>query len=124
MAEKRAMEALTDLRRQLDETVAQLLAAGERLDELHALRTSGASWREIVADERRPLVVERITAALHDLGEVGGRFRREEALALQREGVSIKQIGELFGVTRQRASALVHGHPANRRPKIVPGRRR
>jgi hypothetical protein len=114
MGEERTLAALNALRGQLEHTIGQLTAAGERLEQLRAQRLSGRSWHEIVAHEERPLVVERITAALHDLGEVGGRFRREEALALQQEGMSMKRIGELFGVTRQRASAIVHS-PSRRR---------
>jgi hypothetical protein len=108
MGEEGALAALNALRGQLEHTIDELSAAGERLEQLRAQRLSGRSWHEIVVHEERPLVVERITAALHDLGEVGGRFRREEALALHQEGITMKRIGELFGVTRQRASALVH----------------
>lgn len=102
-----ALDALNALGVQLDQTIDELRAAGERLEQLARLRADGRSWSDIVSNEERPLIVETITRALDDLGAFGGRFRREEALALQREDISINQIGRLFGVSRQRISALV-----------------
>jgi hypothetical protein len=102
-----AVQALGDLSAQIRRSVAQLQAADERLAHLAELRAAGRSWFDIVSNEDRPLVVETITQVLEELGETGGRFRREEALALQREHVSTYRIGELFGVTRQRISALL-----------------
>jgi hypothetical protein len=102
-----AVESLELLGEQLDRTLAELQAARERVDQLLELRTAGHTWHEIVAAESRPLVVETVTRALDDLGTVGGRFRRDEAVALQRENVSITRIGKLFGVSRQRVSAIL-----------------
>lgn len=106
-----AMQALEELRGQLARTVGELRTAAERVEQLTRLRAAGRSWFEIVSAEDRPLIVETITHALDDLGAVGGRFRREEALALQREQVSINRISRLFGVSRQRVSALVRERP-------------
>jgi hypothetical protein len=104
-----AEQALDELRAQIRQSIVQLQAADERLGHLAELRDEGRSWFEIVSNEDRPLVVETITRVLEELGEIGSRFRREEALALQRENVSTYRIGQLFGVTRQRISALVRG---------------
>ena len=41
------------------------------------------------------------------LARAGSTFRREQAYALQGERVSINRIAALFGVTRQRISALL-----------------
>jgi hypothetical protein len=106
-----AVHALRDLVDQLERTVAELRSAAERADQLVEQRAAGRSWYEIVSAEQRPLIVETITRALDDLGEVGSRFRREEALALRREQLSITRISELFGVSRQRVSALVQERP-------------
>lgn len=105
--EDAAMRALDELRTQLDRTIDELRAAGERLDELARLRIAGRSWLEIVSNEDRPLVVETVSRALDDLGAVGGQFRRAEARALIEEQVSMNKVGNLFGVSRQRISALV-----------------
>lgn len=102
-----ALSALRALGEQLDRTMAELSQARERVAELERLRAGGASWHAIVEREDRPLIVEALARALDDLGAVGGRFRREEARALQREQVSITRIGKLFGVSRQRVSAIL-----------------
>jgi hypothetical protein len=60
-----------------------------------------------VSAESRPLIVERITQALESLTTKGSQWRRERACAWLAEGVSINRIAALFGVTRQRISALV-----------------
>jgi hypothetical protein len=105
------VDALDDLRRCLEASMTELTAASERVAELQELRAAGNPWADIVIAEERPLVVERITHVLDELGEAGGRFRRAEALALQQEGVSLNRIGQLFGVSRQRASVLVREKP-------------
>jgi transposase len=104
-----AVKALLELKAGLDRTITALSAASDRADELIERRERGVSWYEIVSTEEPPLVIETITQVLDDLGELGSRFRREEALALQRENVSITKIGELFRVSRQRVSTLLQG---------------
>jgi hypothetical protein len=111
-----AVRALVELRTALERTTADLAAAAERADELIQLRRSGWSWYDIVSAEERPLVIETITRVLEELGELGSQFRREEALALQREQVNITRIGGLFRVSRQRVSALLQDRPT--RPPI------
>ena len=106
-----ADQALDQLERQLGRTIEGLRAAAERVHELQDLRAQGRTWYDIVANEDRPLIVELISCAIDDLGAVGGRFRREQALALRREEVTISRIGQLFGVSRQRASVLVRRRP-------------
>ena len=41
------------------------------------------------------------------LVDAGSRLRRAEARALHVEGMTMEQIADLFGVTRQRVSALL-----------------
>jgi predicted transcriptional regulator len=41
------------------------------------------------------------------LARAGGQWRRTQAQALHDESVSINRIAELYGVTRQRVSALL-----------------
>lgn len=101
-----ALDALLD---ELAVCVESLRGALERAEELRAQRAQGLAWSAVVADESRPLVVERISAALGALNTTGGRFRRDQARALHDDGLSINRIAALFGVTRQRASVLVRG---------------
>ena len=103
-------DALAALGAQLEASIADLESARERVRELQALRARGLGWREIVPLEKRPLIVETVTRALDGLGAVGGRFRREEAVALHAEGESITGIGRLFGVSRQRVSSYLSEH--------------
>ena len=107
------VRAIEELSAQIRRSIVDLQTADERLTHLAELRARGQSWLDIVSNESRPLVVETITHVLENLGETGGRFRREEALALQRENVSTYRIGQLFGVSRQRISALVRGRDSS-----------
>lgn len=71
-------------------------------------RRAGAPYSEIVEEaEQSPLIVEVLSAHIDDLIHASARFRRAEAAALHLEGLTMDQIAELFGVTRQRVSTLV-----------------
>jgi hypothetical protein len=112
--EDSADQALDQLSRRLDRTIEGLRAAAERVHQLQQLRAQGRTWYDIVANEDHPLIIEMISYTIDDLGAVGARFRREQALALRREDVTISRIGQLFGVSRQRASVLVRPRPKRR----------
>jgi transposase len=109
----KAREALGELAGVLRENATVLAEAADRADELAEKRDSGLSYREIVPAERRPLIVETISSVMASLTRVGSRWRREEARALHDEGMSMDKIAALFGVTRQRVSALLrNGSPS------------
>ncbi|TYP87833.1 hypothetical protein [Blastococcus xanthinilyticus] len=103
-AARQALERLVDC---IDESVAELTLARARADLLLEGRRGGTPWAGLVTDEPRPLVVETVSSVLSALATAGHGWRREEAAALRREGVSINRIAALFGVTRQRISALL-----------------
>jgi len=103
----KAEAALRDLVAEFDRCIDELAQARERAEELLSQRRSGRTWTEIVSGESRPLVVERITTVLGSLAGAGSAWRREQALALQAENVSINRIAAMFGVTRQRISTLL-----------------
>ena len=102
-----AAEALAALLAVLDTCLVELAGARERAEHLLDARRSGRAWLDIVTEERRPLVVEQISTVMAALSTAGGAWRREQAYALQSEQVSINRIAALFGVTRQRISALL-----------------
>jgi len=102
-----AHKALTDLAAELDRCAAELDHARKRAGTLLRERAAGRAWLEIVTEESRPLVVESISTVLASLATAGHAWRREQAAALQAEQVSINRIAALFGVTRQRISALL-----------------
>ncbi|GAA1289826.1 hypothetical protein GCM10009609_66750 [Pseudonocardia aurantiaca] len=110
-ADDSALRALDELRLEVDNTIRDLHGVKERLEQLTSAHAAGAPWSEIVAKQDRPLVVEMITSVLSQLGETGSRFRREQALALRREDLSITRISELFGVSRQRISTILRERP-------------
>ena len=104
-----AGEALERLATQLALVSAELERARERALELQTQRRQGLSWYEIVTAEDRPLIVEQVSSAMSALAGAGSQWRRTQAQALHDENVSINRIAELYGVTRQRVSALLRG---------------
>ncbi|MCZ2816791.1 hypothetical protein [Modestobacter sp. VKM Ac-2984] len=102
-----ATRALRTLLHELETCTAELEQARTRAEALLAARASGRAWLEVVSHEERPLIVERISTVLGTLSTAGHSWRREQAAALQAEDVSINRIAALFGVTRQRISALL-----------------
>ena len=101
------LEALADLDRALDENIERAQRMKERISELEAACTGGRPIREIVPDERAPLIVQLLTESSDALDEYGSRVRRTEARVLHEEGLTMDQIATLFGVTRQCVSALL-----------------
>jgi hypothetical protein len=102
-----ALHALRVLDEAIEQTVTELSAARQRIRHLFAERERGREWRDISETAERPLVVETITAALDRLSVAGSRFRRAQARALHQAGLSMDGVASLFGVTRQRVSALL-----------------
>lgn len=87
--------------------------AMEKARALRERRAEGMTYREIVSSEERPLIVELATNNIDALHDAGSRFRRAEAAALHREGLTMDRIAQLFGVTRQRVSALLRHRRAS-----------
>ncbi|MCZ2823475.1 MULTISPECIES: hypothetical protein [unclassified Modestobacter] len=106
-SEDDATRALRTLLTELDSCTVQLEQAKARAEALLAARASGLPWLDVVGSEAHPLIVERISTVLGVLSTAGHAWRREQAAALQAEDVSINRIAALFGVTRQRISALL-----------------
>ena len=110
-----AERSLDNLLTELDRCVDELTKARERAEHLLEERRTGRPWLDIVTGESRPLVVERISTVLATLSAAGHEWRREQASALQAEHVSINRIAAMFGVTRQRISALLRERDADDR---------
>ena len=107
--ENEFISVLDELVEALEESTAANHAAVQRAREIQRNTASGKSVSEIVLAEERPLIVELIRANIQRLYDVGGRLRRAEARTLHDEGMTMDTIARLFGVTRQRVSALVKG---------------
>src|SRR6201990_3003122 len=82
-------------------------AMRERIELIRAAREQGSGYAEIVAGEERPLIVEMLTESAQSLDAVGAEVRRSGARALHRDGLTMEQIAEHFGVSRQRIGALL-----------------
>jgi DNA-directed RNA polymerase sigma subunit (sigma70/sigma32) len=101
------MAALRELDRALDENVERARRMKRRIAELEQAYKTGRPIKEIVPEEQTPLIVELLTQSAEALDTYGSRVRRAEARVLHREGLTMGQIARLFGVTRQRVSALL-----------------
>jgi hypothetical protein len=102
-----AEAALQRLVGELETCIDRLDQTRQRAERLLAARRAGRTWLDIVDAEKRPLVVESISSVLASLARAGHEWRREQASALRDEQVSINRIAAMFGVTRQRISALL-----------------
>jgi len=102
-----ADRALESLIASVDECIHELERARTRASALREDRRAGRSWEDIVVAEERPRVFASISTVLGSLATTGSIWRREQAAALQGEHVSINRIAAMFGVTRQRISALL-----------------
>jgi DNA-binding CsgD family transcriptional regulator len=101
------LDALDGLVRALRDNQSRIEATIARAERIREQRDEGLSYREIESGVDRPLIVELTRDNLAALVEAGSRLRRAEARALHAEGMTMEQIAELFGVTRQRVSALL-----------------
>jgi hypothetical protein len=107
MAEDTFLEALTALESTLADNQRRTSLIRRRIAQLRRLRSQGAPYAEIVSISDGPLIVQLITESSAALDVSGASVRRAEARALYAEGLTMDQIAERFGVTRQRVSALL-----------------
>ena len=105
------LKALDDLDRALEENLEMTARMRRRIDEIRTAYADGGSLREIVPNEETPLLVQLLTRSTNLLQAYGTRVRRTEALALHHEGMTMEEIAKLFGVSRQRVSALLRERP-------------
>lgn len=101
------IEALRQLDEALDANVERAHKMKARINELMEAHAQGRSLTEMLPEEDPPLIVQLLTESSETLASHGNRVRRTEAKALHREGMTMDQIAALFGVTRQRISALL-----------------
>lgn len=67
----------------------------------------GLSYRQLVPLRRRLEIVEQISEVIREITTTGHLFRRMQARALYAEGLTMAQLASVFGVSRQRVSALL-----------------
>lgn len=86
-----------------------------RIAEQRSAIEAGEDLAPLVEAEPPPRTVEMLTDNIDTLHGSGSRLRSAQALALRTEGLTITEIAELFGVTRQRVSALLRQKAARER---------
>ncbi len=113
----RFLRALDELDRALEETVELVDAMRRHSSAIRDAHRRGESLREIVPSEEGPRLVQLLTLTTNLLHSYGNRVRIAEAQALHQEGMTMDQIAALFGVSRQRVSALLHTRPPDGEPE-------
>lgn len=99
--------ALAEIDEATRENVARSLEIQSRVERLLDAIDHGQPILDLVEDEPRPLVVELVTLNIETLQTIGSRLRQAEARALRAEGLTMEAVADLWGVTRQRVSALL-----------------
>jgi Sigma-70, region 4 len=107
MAEDEFLEALTTLEQALADNQKRAALIKRRIAQLRRMRSRGASYAEMVSISEGPLIVQLLTESSKALDTSGAHVRRVEAQGLYDEGMTMEQIAERFGVTRQRVSMVL-----------------
>lgn len=101
------LDALAEIELMVRDNAARNRKIAARVKWIRSRIEDGASLTDLVRSEPRPRVVEMITTKMSALQSIGAAFRSAEARALRDEGLTMQAIADLFGVTRQRISALL-----------------
>jgi hypothetical protein len=107
MAEDPFLQALTALEEVIAENDRRATLIKKRMTRIRRARARGLAYSDTVSNEDGPLIVQLLTESSTALHTCGASVRRAEAEALYGEGMTMVQIAERFGVTRQRVSALL-----------------
>lgn len=101
------LHALAELDEALDLNLERATEMKARIAEVREALAAGRPLREVVPEEEGPVLVRLLSLSAENLSAYGSRVRRSEARTLYEEGLTMEQIARLFGVTRQRVSALL-----------------
>ena len=104
---KRLISALTDIEAAAEGNAERSRQLQRRARYLRERLQAGDDLVDLVENEESPRMVELLSINMATLETAGAEFRATEALALRAEGLTIEAIAVLFGVTRQRISALL-----------------
>lgn len=101
------VKALADIDSALADNIDRSTVIRARVQEFRERIEAGATISELVLAEVEPRTVALLSENLASLEVVGSAFRVRLAKSLRSEGMTIAAVAELFGVTRQRISALL-----------------
>jgi hypothetical protein len=114
------LDAVDDVVESLEEACTEGELAAEQARDIRRRAEVGLPMTSVLTGTDSAPLVRQVAKVLHDLGQASSRLRRAEARALHGEGVTTERIAELFGVTRQRISALLRPTGA-KTPETVVG---
>ncbi|MFN3255933.1 MAG: hypothetical protein ACE37B_09560 [Ilumatobacter sp.] len=105
--DRHLLRALDELDRAIAANVTRSEEIRKRVRHLHQRVAAGERVADLIEAEDQPRTVEMLTENIDTLHGIGSQLRAAQARALRDEGLTIAAIAELFGVTRQRVSALL-----------------
>jgi hypothetical protein len=101
------LSALEELARTADESARDERLLARRIRYFRDARVKGRPWHDILAKESRPGALQLVAAVLARLTPLSGALRRSLARGLRTEGATLPEIGDRFGVSHQRVSAVL-----------------
>jgi len=104
------LHALDGLEEALSHNIAASQTVAKRAHAIREMRERGMAYREIAESIGEPLIIQLVTDNLDRLRFSGAQLRQAQAAALYDEGLTMDQIATLFGVSRQRVSALLQAN--------------
>lgn len=110
---ERLVEVLAEIETSLADNVARSKEIQRRVRRQRAQFEAGESLTTLINSESAPRTAEMLTANVETLHDVGARLRASQAAQLRAEGATLAEIADLFGVTRQRISALLRQRAAS-----------
>jgi transcriptional regulator len=108
----RLVAALHEMERAAADNIERSREIQRRAHLLRRRLEAGGSLVELVRAEAPPRTVELVSSNMTTLETAGAELRAAQALALRAEGLTIESIADLFGVSRQRISALLRQRTA------------
>ncbi|WP_041834982.1 hypothetical protein [Acidothermus cellulolyticus] len=103
-----ALEETADVARK---TAAHQQEIAELADEARTAHAHGASWTAPHQARQLRLILAMLTTCISQLSRVLAHLRRSWARALLAEGLSLRHIARIFGVSHQRIAAILrHRH--------------
>lgn len=112
----RLMSALSAMEEAAADNMQRTREIQRRARRLRRGLKAGRPLAALVGTEPAPRMVELLSTNMSALETAGAEFRAAQAMALRAEGLTIEAIAALFGVTRQRISALLRQRAARDRP--------
>src|SRR3954465_8464014 len=105
--EDRLLQALKALEDALDANTERTRLIKERIVYVREQRANGVAYSEMMGNGSGNAIVRLVADSATALDHYGVRLRRLAALELYESGMTMEQIAAVFGVTRQRVSALL-----------------